>query len=177
MSDWIPSDHFPKDIVYTQQDFAWDKLNNPDLRGTRLLKISKNASEVARVYQLNSWIIERLDHEKEKVFDDLESWLSSLKSTNRQCLFRTKKSTIEALHGNLYWFDSLKFLDETQAAQGTGELLKLRYWSGSRKGQERYISVVNVTKSTIQHEMGAGLITFGKLKFLKEILARTELIT
>ncbi|GCE65855.1 hypothetical protein OMCYN_01801 [cyanobiont of Ornithocercus magnificus] len=72
MSIWIPLEHFSKGTVYIQQDFAWSKLSNPDLRGTRLLKIGKNADKSVRLYQLNSWIIEELKHNKGKEFNDLE---------------------------------------------------------------------------------------------------------
>ena len=144
MNTWKPSEHFSSEVVYTQQDFAWDKLNNPSLRGTRFLKVSKNAIKVVRLYQASSWIIEELEYDKTQAYNDPGDWLSSLRATKRQCLFRTKKSAVDALNTDMYWFDSLQFLADIQAAQGTGELLKVRYWGGTRQGQARYISVVNV---------------------------------
>ena len=97
-------------------------------------------------YGRGEWYIEKLFLESKPKYHNLRHWCSSWKSRGWiSQKFTSKKKALDALAAGGVWFDNnLASLEQVKAASGTGELLNVRYWGGSKPGKSRYLSVLDV---------------------------------
>jgi len=81
-----------------------------------------------------------------KYEEGVNKWYSEITGTNNYSQkFRSKKNALESLKNGDAWFDgNYCNLDEIKSAAESGEMLKVKYWGGTRSGKIRYLSVLSV---------------------------------
>lgn len=135
-----------------EKDYLFWKpfCENPDINETYLktVVIRNYGSEVYLVtnYYRAEWYVEKLWIEKKERYESYADWCSCWKSKRSiSKKFSSKKKSLEAIDSGEIWFDNdLKYLEQVKAAAGTGELLNVKYWGGSRSGKPRYLTVLEI---------------------------------
>ena len=160
----------PKQIDYSKFDITRFFFGNVDLKSTsdskfdhfqdsceaissyaaRFIFIRNQATRVVALncYGKGDWGFDDLWQDPNADIAGVASWCASWQSKRRTSqTFKTKKAALAAWNKGEVWFDfNLESLEQVKAAYESGEVLNVRYWGGSRSGQDRYVSITELNQ-------------------------------
>jgi len=116
----------------------------------RFIFIRNQATRVVvlNCYDKGEWGFDDLWQDPNADIAGVASWCASWQSKRRTSqIFKTRKAALAAWNKGEVWFDfNLESLEQVKAAHDSGEVLNVRYWGGSRSGQDRYVSITELNQ-------------------------------
>ena len=146
---------FQDGATFAERGALWDTIkstvNLPDYKIILIYQDAKRGLGLINPGRAE-WYFEELilpknfSHEDKDFPTGFTEWFSSLKASNKYSQkFRSKNAAIAALTNGETWFDgNYSNLEAIKKASETGEMIKVKYWGGSRVGKDRNLTVIEV---------------------------------